>query len=85
MLTLNRRDTANNPRDFENNESDSESVFLAIKITKDRKLTIIGSSLFKKWFLNNNDKLWKTFNFKIFKKDRFIDINNLPNWVNIMK
>ena len=54
------------------------------KSIKDLKMSIIRTYFFKKWFFNSKNKFWKSFNSKIFKKDKFIDKNKLSNWVNII-
>ena len=83
LFVNNRRITADNPRNFENNQSDYEPVLFVNKIIKDLKMSIIGTYFFKK-ILNSNNKFRKSFNSKFFKKDRFIDNNKPSNWVNII-
>ena len=74
----------NQPR-IENDQSNFGSIFEASKVIKDKNIKIIGSHYFRNCFLNKQDRFWKLFNFKIFKKDRIIDKDKLPNWVKIIK
>ena len=43
-----------NPSNFENNESNSNSIFYASKTIKNRSLNIIGTQFFKRQFINKN-------------------------------
>ena len=45
-----------NPRNFENNESNANSIFYASKTIKNRSLNIIGTQFFKSPFINKNGK-----------------------------
>ena len=74
----------NQPR-IENDQSNFGSIFEASKVIKDKNIKIIGSHYFRNCFLNKQDRFWKSFNSKIFKKDRIIDKDKLPNWVKIIK
>ena len=55
------------------------------KLFKIWNLNIIGTQFFKKLFINKNEKYWRTFNSKIFKKDIVFYPDQLPNWVNSVK
>ena len=74
-----------NPWNFENNESNANSIFYASKTIKNRSLNIIGTQFFKSKFINKNEKYWRSFNSKIFKKDIIVDHDRLPKWVNSIK
>ena len=74
-----------NPWNFENNESNANSIFYASKTIKNRSLNIIGTQFFKSPFINKNEKYWRSFNSKIFKKDIIVDLDRLPKWVNSIK
>ena len=74
-----------NPWNFENNESYTNSIFYASKTIKNRSLNIIGTQFFKSPFINKNGKYWRSFNSKIFKKDIIVDHDRLPKWVNSIK
>ena len=50
------RITADYQLNFLNNQSDYEPVFFVNKTIKDMKMRIIGTSFFKKRFLNSNNK-----------------------------
>ena len=47
-------------------------------------MRIIGTSFFKKWFLNSNNKLFKSFKSKILRKIDLLIKNKLSNWINII-
>ena len=82
---MNRTQANQNPRYFENNDSNFDSVFWANKTIQNRNLSIIGTQFFKKSFINKNEKYWRSFNSKIFKKDIVFDPDHLPNRVNSVK
>ena len=71
-----------NPWNFENNELNANSIFYASKTIKNRSLNIIETQFFKRQFINKNQKYWRSFNSKIFKKDIIVDQDQLPKWVN---
>ena len=85
IQNMNRTQANQNPRYFENNDSNFDSVFWANKTIQNRNLNIIGTQFFKKSFINKNEKYWRSFNSKIFKKDIVFDPDQLPNWVNSAK
>ena len=74
-----------NPLNFENNESNANSIFYASKTIKNRSPNIIGTQFFKRPFINKNEKYWRSFNKKIFKKDIIVHQDQLPKWVNSIK
>ena len=82
---MNRTQANQNPRYFENNDSSFDYVFWANKTIQNRHQNIIGTQFFKKSFINKNEKYWRSFNSKIFKKDIVFDPDQLPNWVNSVK
>ena len=49
------------------------------------KINIIGTQFFRKWIISSEEKYWKPFSSRVFKKDRVIDKDGLPSWVNIIK